>query len=183
MKEVADDVQLEPHLIPVGNVQLENGTNTTNQARLDIAARGIWSSHERTLFDVRITHPFALSNRNKTIEALLAGNEAEKMRHYNDRVVQVEKSSFVPLVYSTNGIMSKQCERLHRQLAWLIAGKLGETYSKIMNHIRTRVRFALLKSVLVSIRGYRGRNKKGYEALPLSDVDFGLALDGVGEYD
>ena len=31
--------------------------------------------------------------------------------------------------------------------------KRNETYGRVKNHIRTRIRFSLLKSVLISIRG------------------------------
>ena len=80
MEEVADDVKIEPPLLPVGNVQLSNGSNIQPGAKLDIAARGIWSTHEQTMFDVRITHPYAPSNFEKSTEALLQENEREKMR-------------------------------------------------------------------------------------------------------
>ena len=176
MKDVTTDVQIEPDLLPVGNVQLANGTNLKTKARLDIAARGIWSSCERTMFDVRITHPCAPSNMNKSIEDLLEANEIQKMKCYNDRVIQVEKSTFVPLVYSTNGDMGKQCQKLHQQLASLISAKTGDMYSKVMATLRTRIRFALLNSTLVAIRGYRGKPRKD-ETIPLAEVDFGLVSD------
>ena len=132
MEEVAKDVVIEPPLIPVGNVQLAAGTNLQNQARLDIAARGIWSSYERTMFDVRITHPHAASHVNKSVDVLLLENEKEKMKSYNDRVLHVEKSSFVPLVYTTNGGMGIQCQKLHQQLAHLICQKRNDPYSKVI---------------------------------------------------
>ena len=180
MKEVATDVVTEPNLLPVGNVELVYGSNTQAQALLDISARGIWSRHERVFFDVRITHPHAPSNTGKSIEALFKQNEQEKIRAYNDRVIQVEKSSFVPLVFSTNGGMSLQCKNLHSQLASLISRKRGEKYSEVMKHLRTRLRFALLKSTIIAVRGYRG-NSVGANPVPLMDVDFGLveAIDGV----
>ena len=175
MKEVCKDVQIEPMLLPVGDTQLNSGSSTENQARLDIAARGVWSPNERTFFDVRITHPTSPSYMNKSTERLLKINEQEKIRKYNDRVLQVEKASFVPLVYTTNGGMSKQCERLHKQLAQLICEKRGEKYATVMTHIRTRLRFALLKSILAAIRGYRGKCSKSDELTPISEIDFSTA--------
>ena len=156
MQEVAYNVQVEPPLLPVGNIQLSNGTAKEPNAKLDISARGIYSSHERVFFDVRITHPYAPTNIHKTTEVLFAENEKEKIRKYNDRVLQVEKATMVPLVFSTNGGMSIQCQKLHCQLAALICKKNGKLYSEEMGHMRTRLRFALLKSILVAVRGYRG---------------------------
>ncbi len=78
------------------------------------------------------------------------------MKSYNDRILQIEKSSFVPLVYTTTGGMGPQCEAVHKRLAERIAEKRNEKYSHVMNHIRTRLRFALLKTVVTSMRGFRG---------------------------
>ena len=80
------------------NVRLAPGTKTKDNAILDVSAQRIFSSHERTFFDVRITNPNALSNRSLNIAAVYVKNEKERMRAYNDRVLQVEKASFVPLV-------------------------------------------------------------------------------------
>ena len=153
-----------------------SSTNIQNQARLDISARGIWSSHEKVFFDVRVTHPYAPSNINKPIHTLFEEHEKQKMAAYNDdRILQVEKSAFVPLVYTTNGGMSRQCEKLHKQLATLLSKKKGEAYSVIMAHMRTRLRFSILKSTLVAIRGFRGGRGDNGSVLPLSEVDFGTA--------
>ena len=36
--------------------------------------------------------------------------------------------------------------------------KKKESYANVINHIRTRLRFALLRSILVAVRGYRGNS-------------------------
>ena len=175
MTEVCFDVKLEPKLLPVGDVQLEAGTTLQDDARLDISAVGLWRAHERTYFDVRISHPHAPSYAKKPLQTILKAAEKEKTRKYADRVLQIERGSFVPLVFSTNGSMGEQCERLHKQLAKIISEKRGEQYSLVMTHIRTRLRIALLKSVLIAVRGYRGPAKKdNEEVLPVSEIDFGL---------
>ena len=85
--------------------------NTAPQARLDISASGIWGPCERTFFDVRVTHPNAESNRHKSLDAIYRANEMEKKNLYNDRILQVEKASFVPLVFTTTGWMGPECEK------------------------------------------------------------------------
>ena len=47
---------------------------------------------------------------------------------YNDRIIQVEKSSFTPLVFSTSGGMGKEAETLHKRLVKLISEKRGTSY-------------------------------------------------------
>ena len=73
-----------------------------------------FSSHEVTFFDVRISNPNALSNRLLAIAEVYKKNEKEKMKAYGDRILQVEKGSFVPLVYTTTGGTGPQCETGYR---------------------------------------------------------------------
>ena len=39
----------------------------------------------------------------------------------------------------------------------MIAEKRGEKYADVMNFVRTKLRFSLLRSVLIAVRGVRGR--------------------------
>ena len=79
------------------------------------------------------------------------------MKAYGDRILQVEKGSFVPLVYTTSGGMAPQCERTHKRIAELVSYKRNEKYSDVMSHMRTRLRFSLLRSILVAVRGAKGK--------------------------
>ena len=55
-----------------------------------------------------------------------------------------------------------QCSDKHctifilKRLAQKIAKKRGERYSDVINHLRTRIRFSLLRGVLVALTGERG---------------------------
>ena len=51
--------------------------------------------------------------------------------------------------------LGKECLRYHSRLAELIAIKKGEQYAKTMSWIRSRISFALLRAVLICLRGYR----------------------------
>ena len=175
MQEVAFDVKVEPGLQKVSkNVKLQPGSKTEDNARLDVSARGIFSSHELTFFDVRISNPNAPSNRSLTIADVYKKNEKEKMKAYGDRIIQIEKGSFVPLVYTTTGGMGPQCEKLHKRIAKLITDKRNERYSDVINNLRTRLRFSLLKSVLVAIRGARGKRTKPGTEECIANISFNL---------
>ena len=89
---------------------------------------------------------------------IYAAQEEEKKKLYNDRVLEVEKASFVPLVFTTTGGMGPECEKANKKIAEKIAMKRQESYSQVMNHVRTRLRFSLLRSILTAVRGYRGKN-------------------------
>jgi len=56
MIEVCWDVQIEPTLLPIIEIDYERKFNTADNARLDISARGLWNSCEKNFFDMRITH-------------------------------------------------------------------------------------------------------------------------------
>ena len=82
-------------------------------------------------------------------------HEAEKKRTYNSRVLEVEKSTFTPLVFSTSGSMGKEAEAFHKRIATLISNKRGTPYSDTISHIRRKLRFSILRTTLAAIRGQR----------------------------
>ena len=53
--------------------------------------------------------------------------------NYEQRVIQVEKCSFTPLVYSTSGAMAPQARVFHKRLAELIAAKTNEEYRDVIS--------------------------------------------------
>ena len=64
LKRVAHNVSVKPHLQQVTGEQFRHRSAIqTDQARLDVAASGIWGGgFERTYIDVRVFNPHALSN-------------------------------------------------------------------------------------------------------------------------
>ena len=134
----------------------------------------LWSPLDKTFMDVRIVHPNARSHRNTPLAKLLANNERAKKRQYNSRVINVQKSTFTPLVFSTMGAMGVECRTTIKRAATLIADKRQEKYADVMGYLVTKVRIALLKSILLSVVTSRGTGK------PLSSVAFNL-VPGAGE--
>ena len=152
LREVCHDVQVEPELIPINQTEMIAG-NVAERARLDVSARGLWGPFQKTMMDVRIFHPNADSYKNRDIKSVYIQHENEKRKDYEQRVLQVEKSSFVPLVYSTTGGMGVRARAFHQRLASLVAERRQETYGEVMSVMRTKLSFTLLKSVLISVRG------------------------------
>ena len=171
MKEVCTDVRTEPTLLPIANRSNVSG-NTTDQGRPDVSGVGVWSPMEKTFIDVRIFHPNAPTYISKDLPQVYKTHEREKKRDYNNRIIQVENASFSPIVLSTFGGMGEEASRFHNRLAKLIADKRNEYYSHVINFIRTRIRFSLLKSVLISLRGIRGR--KDDNLAPISSLSYNL---------
>ena len=180
MKEVCHDVTTEPMLLTVNPNNFSTSTNTADEARLDISARGIHSTFERTLYDVRVTHPFAVSNVDLPLSKVYERHEKEKIRTYGDRVREVEKASFEPLVFLTTGGTGPRCNEMIQRLSHMISDKRKEPYSLVTNFIRTKLRFSLLRSVLIAIRGDCGKNS-AHEP-HLGHVAFSL-IPTKGSYD
>ena len=164
LKDVCKDVKIEPELLPIGNTS-QDSTNVAQKARLDVSAVGIWSPMERTFLDVRVLHPNSPSYQGKSVEKVYEEHEKAKKKSYNQRIIQVERATFTPLVFSTSGGMARECTKYHKKIAELVANKTKEEYSKVMNHIRTRLRFTLLKSTLIAIRGVRGKQERSTKSI------------------
>ena len=171
MREVCHDVKVEPELLPLDS-EVDRAGNVAEKARLDVSGIGVWGSYERSFLDVRIIHPNAPSYLDKPIEKVYEIHEKEKKRMYNERVIQVEKGSFTPIVMSTFGGMGVEAKKYHKRIATLISEKRGERYSDVINFLRTRMRFSILRSVLTAVRGVRGRSK--IETTPISALSFNL---------
>ena len=98
LKETCHGVATEPSLQPITSETFNRTTaNRQNGARLDVVANGFWgSSFERAFFDVRVFNPFAPSNRHSSVTASYHHHENLKKRHYEQRIREVEHSSFTP---------------------------------------------------------------------------------------
>ena len=91
---------------------------------------------------------------------------------YKERVLQSEKGSFVPLVFTTSGGMGPLCTVFVDRVSEMIADNKKEAKSQVKNHIRTRFRFDLLRSTLIALRGIRVRSTAQH--LELQDISFNL---------
>ena len=175
LKQVCKDVKVEPELLPVGNVPINESTEA-ERARLDSSAIGVFSPMERNFQDVRVMHPPSKCYSGMSIGKIYSKHETEKKHKYNERIMQVERATFTPLVFSTTGGMGPECTKFHKRVAGLISKKTKEDYSKVMSHLRTRLRFTLLKSVLISIRGERGMRRKN-GAVNVTELSFDTIPD------
>ena len=154
--------------------QLPTAANIKDDARVDISARSFWNPLERALFDVRVLHPQAPSNRShKDIASMYQYHEKEKKRHYNARILQIEKATFSPLVFSTTGGMAPEAQKVLKRLAEKTARTKNQRYCDVMTFIRRRLRFDLLRTTIISLRGYRGKVQKN----PANIEDLDLNLD------
>ena len=92
LSEVCHNVATEPRLQPLNGESMTHRTAiTTDDARLDIRAKGFWSSAQDAYFDIRVFHPNAPSNSSGSISAAYKKHEDIKKRAYGQRVRDVEQ--------------------------------------------------------------------------------------------
>ena len=86
LNRVCNNVQAEPHLIPLDNEHLNLKSSITSpEARLDIKAGGFWSRGVTAFFDVRVTHVNSASiTRTRTHQECLR-NKSKKRRENTSR--------------------------------------------------------------------------------------------------
>ena len=134
---------------------------------MDIAPNGFWGGrYQRTFFDVRVFNPHADSNRQTSLATCYRKQEAIKKRAYEQRVREVEHSSFTPLVLSATGGLASEANIFYKRLAARLAEKWEQPYSSTMAWLRCRLTFSLLRSAIQCIRGARSSVGHAFKSPP-----------------
>ena len=69
----------------------------------------------------------------------------------------MERGVLTPLVFSRSGGMEDEAKILLKRVAAKMANNTGQKYSETIIFIRKRLRFDLLKTTVIALRGYRGK--------------------------
>ena len=147
LSEVVSNVGVEPRLLPLSGEALP----FDDQARLDIEAYGFWGSlHERALFDVRVFNPFARSYVTSPSGTSYRPHERAKVREYEQRVREIERASFTPLVFSATGGMAPRAKVFYKKLSDLLAVQRKDNYSRTIALVRAMLNFSLLRSRILT---------------------------------
>ena len=119
ISKVCRIVETEPLLQALDNEVFNlQSTVTSREARLDMKkAGGFWTPAVTVFFDVRVTNVNSRSNKGKYTATIFKEQENKKKRKYNQRVMDVERGTFTPLVFGTNGGIGLDCQNFLRTLA------------------------------------------------------------------
>ena len=101
---------------------------------------------------------------------MYTSHQNEKKTEYGPRAREIEKATITPAVKSASGSMGKEVDMLVRQIATKLSVKRGERYSDTVGFVRRRIRFDLLRTCVISLRGY----KKTAAPESIRDLDFNL---------
>ena len=115
--EKLSGMQYESDIISFWNVyqhyvtgkEFPKSTNTSNQPRADASARELWINGQTTFCDVGVFNPLARCHLHHSLPAGHKSNENKKKREYNQQIIRVEHESFITLVFSCFGGMSREC--------------------------------------------------------------------------
>ena len=72
--------------------------------------------------------------------------------------------------------MGQEAKNLMKKLAGRTATKSGQSYADVMKFLRTILRFDLLRTTIIALRGARG--KKTPPPDDISDMDMNLVPEG-----
>ena len=168
----------EPLLQPLDNEVFNlQSTAMCREARLDMKIGGFWTLGVMAFFDVSVTHFNSRSNQGKHTATNFKGQENEKKRKYNQRVMDVEMGTFTSLVFGTNVRMGLDCQKFLRTLANTLSSKNKEPYANVISWLRIQLSFAVLRSVHRCVRGSR----YPFKSREVSE-DFNLAVAGLHLY-
>ena len=160
MHYVSYDVKIEPTLqVLQGESLIHNITSTNENARLDIKANGLWRLRFNCcFFDMKIFNSRTNSCQKDSVEAYKY-HESLKCLKYEQRILDAEKSNFVPLVFSCMRGAGPSTTRIIKQLRSKTAENKDESYSNAVTYIGTNITFALLRRAIICLRGCRGSKR------------------------
>ena len=119
----------------------------------------VWGSRfSRAFFDLKIFNPHAKTSR-KLHKDAYKYHKTLKNSKYQQRILNVEQSSFWPLIFECTGGAAPTATRKMQRLAEKLSEKRQESYPESINYIRTKINFALLRSSILGIRGCRSLRK------------------------
>ena len=87
-------------------------------------------------FDVRVFYPHARSHGHRSLPQIYRSQEQEKRRQYEERILNVERGTFTPLVFSAmGGAGPAAATAFLKRLADKYAPRKSSSYAQTLNWI------------------------------------------------
>ena len=140
----------------------------------DLCVRGAWEPQTEALFDIRVVDTDARSYRARTPHDVLSIAEGEKKRKYL-QACQDRRAMFTPLCVSVDGMLGSEAAFFVKRMSDFLAAKWERSYSVVSGWVRARLSFAILRAVLLCVRGshtkWRSLGIIDGASLPIITVD------------
>ena len=143
-------VVIEPVLVPADD------QNSRPALQADWSARGVWEGNRVALFDNRIVDANAPSYRQSSWDSV-ARKAAEAKKKKYARAAEELRSSFTPLVCSTDAVLHREYAAYQKRLASQLASRWEKPYSVVMAWVRVQTQISIIRAVDLRLRGSRRR--------------------------
>ena len=172
LREVCHDVSLEPTLLDA-TIEWDDLKQASsikgNDARADVSTNGFWIRYQRAFFGVRVCNLTAPSYREKSICATFSSMEKQKKRSYNQRIKQIDKGTFTPLIFGATGGIVRKCSIFLSKLADKLAVKKKCAKSMTISNKRRKISFLLIRWIVTCLRGERTSRPFSQNQLLMND--------------
>ena len=148
-------VRAEPQ-IHTGSSTAKSDSDSTVETsdRGDVLVRGLWSTGQDAILDIRVTDTDQASYVTRDPERVLQSHEKEKKRKYL-RPCQQQRRAFTPFVVSVDGLIGIEAKNVMKALSRRLALKWQKPYSLVMNIVKTRISIACVRASHRCTRGSR----------------------------
>ena len=134
---------------------------------------GLWEKGGICILNICITNMDAKSYHNQTLEKVLERAAKTKKDKYLQPCLDRQRS-FVPLVYSVDGMACKEARAYEKRVASLLATKWNRRYSEMVGFVRGWMSLAVIQSNTMLLRGARaGRAWK-------PEIEDGAGVEALG---
>ena len=153
-------VRAEPQIYTGSSTAKANSDSTIEKSdRGDVLVRGLWSTGQDEILDIRVTDTDQASYVTRDPERVFQSHEKEKKRKYL-RPCQQQRRAFTSFVVSVDGLIGTEAKNVMKQLSRRLALKWQKQYSQVMNIIKTRISIACVRASHRCLRGSRVPVKK-----------------------
>ena len=138
-----------------GEVFSASSTNTADDDCVDVRAHGFWTRAQHAFFDIRIFQPDAASYAKKPLEKLLLQQEWQKKLEYKQRIVNLDRGIFCPLVFTTVGAVLPECAMFLQLLCGRLAHLDRMHHAQTIWYVGYRLSFVPVRGSIMCLRGSR----------------------------
>jgi len=139
-------------------------------ARGDLSAHGLWKRGQTCVLDIKVMDTDAPSYQGTTDSMKVLEKAArQKKAKYLEACLE-RRRSFMPLVYSVDGMAAKEARAFERRTASLLASKLNRRYSEMCGIVRSRMALAVVRSNTLLLRGTRLTKAATFQAADGADL-------------
>jgi hypothetical protein len=140
---------------PDNKPPVQSLSRSSEDERGHLLIRGFWARRTDVIVDVRMTNTDAKSYWSRDPHKVLAAQENEKKKKYQQACLEQQRRHFTPFVVSTDGLIGREAGELLKRLSLQLANKWACPYSVARGFINARMSIATVRATHLCLRGSR----------------------------